>query len=190
MNVLEVLMILTGISLDVFGAMECYGSLVARIEKKQLAALSGILAAGQMVCLGVGSAFSRLVCRGGAQAGDLFLGQVAAAAIFLCLGLRLIVKAWKNEGVVEHRQEKLDMWKMFKLYLRGSLFPLLAGIAMGFLGNNLPVLLLLAIALTVLAAVVGMYTGYRLGYEHKLKAYVLGGLLLIAGSVDVIVRNC
>ena len=78
---------------------------------------------------------------------------------------------------------------MFKLYIHGSLFTLLTGIALGFLGNDILILLLLTIALTVLAAVFGMYTGYRLGYEHKMKAYVLGGFLLIAGSVDVFVRN-
>lgn len=189
MNVLEVLVILTGISLDVFGAMECCGSLVARIEKKQLAVISSILAAGQMIFLGMGSALSWFVCQGRARTGELFLGQVAAAGIFLCLGLRLIVKAWKNEEIVEHRQEKIEVWKMFKLYIHGSLFTLLTGIALGFLGNDILILLLLTIALTVLAAVFGMYTGYRLGYEHKMKAYVLGGFLLIAGSVDVFVRN-
>ena len=44
MDMIEEIIILLGISLDVFGAMECQGALVAKIEKKQLAAFSSILA--------------------------------------------------------------------------------------------------------------------------------------------------
>lgn len=53
MDMIEEIIILLGISLDVFGAMECQGALVAKIEKKQLAAFSSILAVGQAVFLGM-----------------------------------------------------------------------------------------------------------------------------------------
>ena len=36
MDMVEELVILLGISLDVFGTMECQGALVAKIERKQL----------------------------------------------------------------------------------------------------------------------------------------------------------
>jgi hypothetical protein len=39
MNALENLLIIAGISLDIFAAMECQGSLIAKIDKKQLGKL-------------------------------------------------------------------------------------------------------------------------------------------------------
>ncbi|MEY8390979.1 hypothetical protein D3Z36_12605 [Lachnospiraceae bacterium] len=188
MNVVEEMVILLGISLDIFGAMECQGSLVAKIDKKQLLIFSGILTAGQTVALTFGSIFAKLLCQKQIQVQDVFLGQVMAAAIFLCLGLRLLVKAWKNEGVVEHREETFDVGPFLRRYVHSVLFTMLTGFAMGFLGTPLAVQLLLAVIFTVLAAIIGMYTGYRLGYEHKMKAYAIGGVLLIAGCVDVIIK--
>ena len=188
MNVVEEIVILLGISLDIFGAMECQGSLVAKIEKKQLAIFSGILAAGQTIALSLGSISALLLCQREIQVQDVFLGQVIAAAIFLCLGLRLLMKAWKNEGIIERREETFDVKLFLRRYVHSVLFTMLTGFAMGFLGTPMAVQLLLVIILTMLAAIIGMYTGYRLGYEHKMKAYAMGGVLLIAGCVDVIVK--
>ena len=47
MNALENLLIIAGISLDIFAAMECQGSLVAKIDKKQLVKLCALIAAWQ-----------------------------------------------------------------------------------------------------------------------------------------------
>lgn len=186
MNMLVETVVVLGISLEIFGAMECQGSLVARIEKKQLLVFCAVLAAGQVLALGIGDVLSALLSRHGAQAKESFLGQVVAAAIFLLLGLRLLLKAWKNERIVERREEKFQVKRFLVIYSKGILFTFLAGIALGFLGGSISVLLFLTLFSTILVTVVGMYTGYRLGFEHKMKAYVLGGLLLIAGSVDVI----
>lgn len=187
MNMLVETLVVLGISLEIFGAMECQGSLVAKIEKKQLLVFCAMLAAGQAFALGIGDVLAVFLSRHGAQARESFLGQAVAAAIFLALGLRLLIKAWKNERIVEHRQEKFQVKKFLTVYSKGVSFTFLAGVALGFLGGSISVLLLLTLFSTVLVTVVGMYTGYRLGFEHKMKAYVLGGLLLIGGSLDVIV---
>ncbi len=188
MNMIEETVVVLGLSLEIFGAMECQGSLVAKIEKKQLFMFCAILAAGQGLALGIGNFLSLFLSRQQIQAKEIFLGQAVAAAIFLFLGIRLLLKAWRNERIVERREEKFHIKRFLEIYSKGILFTFLAGIALGFLGSSLRVLLVLTLFLTILVTVIGMYTGYRLGFEHKMKAYVLGGLLLIAGSVDVIFR--
>ncbi len=188
MNMIEETVVVLGLSLEIFGAMECQGSLVAKIEKKQLFMFCAILAAGQGLALGIGNFLSLFLSRQQIQAKEIFLGQAVAAAIFLFLGIRLLLKAWRNERIVERREEKFHIKRFLEIYSKGILFTFLAGIALGFLGSSLRVLLVLTLFLTILVTVVGMYTGYRLGFEHKMKAYVLGGLLLIAGSMDVIFR--
>lgn len=188
MSMIEETVVVLGLSLEIFGAMECQGSLVAKIEKKQLLVFCAILAAGQALALGIGNFLSTFLSRHEIQAKEIFLGQAVAAAIFLFLGIRLLVKAWRNERIVERREETFQVKKFLRIYSKGILFTFLAGIALGFLGGSIPVLLALTLLLTTLVTVIGMYTGYRLGFEHKLKAYVLGGLLLIAGSLDVVFR--
>lgn len=187
MGMVEETIVVLGLTLEIFGAMECQGSLVAKIEKKQLFMFCLVLAAGQILALGIGDILSFGLSRYGA-AKENFLGQAVAAAIFLFLGIRLLLKAWRNERIMERREEKFEIKRFLGVYGRSILFTFLAGVALGFLGGSIPVLLVLTLFLTILATVIGMYTGYRLGFEHKMKAYVLGGILLIAGSIDVILR--
>lgn len=189
MSSVEALIIILGISLDIFAVMECQGSLVAKVEKKQLMIFCGILAVGQAFALGIGEFISMLLCRNRAEAHEMFLGQVIAAAIFLFLGGRLLLKAWRNERIVERREEKFDVLEFVKLYGRISIFTLLTGLAFGFLESSIAIILIMITVMTVLVTVFGMYTGYRLGFEHKIKAYLIGGVLLLAGGVDVIVRH-
>lgn len=186
MNMLEQIIVVLGISLEIFGAMECQGSLVAKIDKKQLLIFCSVLTIGQTVALGIGNILSRFLSRYGTQEKDNFLGQVISAAILLFLGIRLLHKAWRNEGIVERREERFEVKRFLSIYVQSILFTFLAGFALGFLGSGIAVILVVSFILTVLVTVIGMYTGYHLGFEHKMKAYVSGGLLLIAGGVGVI----
>ena len=99
MNALENLLIIAGISLDIFAAMECQGSLVAKIDKKQLVKLCALIAAWQMAALFVGSYLSGLLYRNTITHNEKVTGFVIAAAIFFCLGVRLVAKAIKNERI-------------------------------------------------------------------------------------------
>lgn len=188
MSIIEELIIITGISLDVFAVMECQGSLVAKIEKKHLALMSVILVAGQVLALGIGKFLSVLLHTYQVSDYEIFLEEVLAVAIFLCMGIRLLLKAWKNERVIEHREENFKIREFVRLCVRNCIFTLFIGIAFGFLGSAMLRVLLMTVIATVAVTILGMYTGYHLGYEHKVKAYLGGGILLMAAGVDVIVR--
>lgn len=187
MNWMEEILIICGISLDVFAAMACQGALVAKIEKGRLALLCVWIVLCQLAALSCGSLISSLLKR---QAGsqELVLGEILAALIFFGLGFRLLRKAWRNERIPEKRESHPN-WKRFLSRAAATgFYTLLAGIAFGFLGICLPAVLGMAIALSILGAVLGMYTGYRLGFEQKRKAYAAGAILLLAAGADVVVR--
>lgn len=57
MNWMENLLIIAGVSLDIFAAMECQGSLVAKINKKNLTVICGIVALAQLITLYLGHFF-------------------------------------------------------------------------------------------------------------------------------------
>ena len=187
MDIIEELMIILAISLDIFAVMECQGSLVAKVDKKQLTLLCTILVVGQAVALGIGTALSVLLYHYRLGEHETFLGRVLAAVILLCMGVRLLLKAWKNEGVNEHRRDRFDILEFVKLYARISIFTLLTGVAFGFLESSVTVILVLISLMTILVTVLGMYTGYRLGFEHKIKAYMAGGILLIVAGIEVMI---
>lgn len=188
MNTIEELIIIVGISLDVFAVMECQGSLVAKIEKKHLLLMSVILVIGQLLALGIGNFLSVLLRRYQSSEYEIFLEEIIAVVIFFCMGIRLLMKAWRNERIIEHREEKFNMHEFVQLCIRSCMFTLLIGIAFGFMGSGMLRVLVMAVLMTIAATILGMYTGYRLGFEHKVKAYLGGGILLIAAGVDVIVR--
>ena len=167
MSVLEELIVLAGISLDIFAVMECQGSLIAKVQKKHLAIICSILVIGQVLALGIGNFLSVLLRRYQTYDYEVFLEEVLAVVIFLGMGVRLLLKAWKNERIIERREEKLNIKEFVYLYIRSSVFTLLVGVAFGFLGCGMLRVLVMAVVMTVAVTILGMYTGYRLGFEHN-----------------------
>ena len=48
MNWIENVLIIAGVSLDIFAAMECQGALVAKVDKKQLSVICALIAVWQL----------------------------------------------------------------------------------------------------------------------------------------------
>lgn len=189
MNWIENVLIIAGISLDIFAAMECQGSLVAKVDKKQLTLICGLVAVWQLAALAIGNYLSKLLYRNSLAYDENFVGLVIAAIIFFGLGVRLIVKAVKNERINEHREESLELKRFLQMAAATSVYTLLAGIAFGFLGTSFLKMLVTIVCLTVAVVVTGMYTGYHFGFVHKTKAYIGGAVLLWIAGVDVIIGH-
>lgn len=189
MNWIENVLIIAGISLDIFAAMECQGSLVAEVDKKQLTLICGLVAVWQLAALALGNYLSILLYQNELARDENFVGLVIAAVIFFGLGIRLILKAIKNERVNEHREESLELKRFLRMAAITSVYTLLAGIAFGFLGTSLWVMLITIVCLTIAVVITGMYTGYHFGFVHKTKAYIGGAVLLWIAGIDVIVRH-
>lgn len=182
------LLIIAGISLDIFAAMECQGSLVRKINKKYLAFVSAIGAVWQLVILFAGYFVSAFVCKKNPTSNEALLGEIVAIVIFFCLGIRLLAKAVKNERVYEHLVQQFDAKKMFRIASATCFYTLLAGIAFGFLQTDLMAVLVLVALITIICIVAGVYTGYHYGFEQKTKVYVLGTLCLWAAGAEVLFR--
>ena len=172
MNWIENVLIIAGVSLDIFAAMECQGALVAKVDKKQLSVICALIAVWQLCALALGNYLSGLLYRNELAHDENFVGLVIAAVIFFGLGIRLIAKAIKNEWVNERREETLDVKKFLRMTAVTSIY-----------------MLIIIVCMTIAFVVLGVYTGYHLGFQHKTKAYVGGALLLWIAGIDVIVRH-
>ena len=189
MSWIEIVLITIGMSLDTFAAVECQGALVAKLEKKRLSMAVTVIALWQTIALLIGSFLVTLLNQYDTQlSGEAFIGRILAILILFGMGLRMFVKAWRNERIVEKREDGLDMKKTFFSIAKGTIFTILTGIAFAFLEADIKAVLIMIICVTIAMVIIGLYTGYRLGFEQKSKAYIGGGALLIAAGIDVIVR--
>ena len=189
MSWIEIVLITIGMSLDTFAAVECQGALVAKLEKKRLSMAVTVIALWQTIALLIGSFLVTLLNQYDTQlSGEAFIGRILAILILFGMGLRMFVKAWRNERIVEKREDGLDIKKTFFSIAKGTIFTILTGIAFAFLEADIKSVLFMIICVTIAMVIIGLYTGYRLGFEQKSKAYIGGGALLIAAGIDVIVR--
>ena len=176
MNWLENLLIVAGISLDIFAGMECQGSLVKKINKKHLFAICTVVAIGQLIELFLGYFLSDLFCRKYAVANEKMLGEIIAMLIFFAVGIRLMTKAVRNERIEEHLENDLGIKRFVLMVARTGIYTILVGIAFGFLGTNATLLLIMTLIVTIAFVIGGMYTGYHLGFDSKTVVYVVGAI--------------
>ena len=188
MSWIENLLIVAGASFDIFAAMECQGSLVRKVNKKQLTLISLIVAFWQLAAVYFGYFLSDIICKKNPVSDEALLGEIIAVVIFFCLGIRLMVKAIKNEYLVEHLESRLELKGFLRMTATTSIYTLLSGVAFGFLSTQLAPILVMMVLFSVAFVVAGMYTGYHFGFEQKTKAYVVGAILLWIAGIDVIVR--
>jgi len=184
MNWIENVLIIGGISLDIFAAMEIEGAMLAEVKKKSLA-----IACALVTILQLGFFFGgyltcyQLVSTGIFEHPD-WLGYTIASIVFALLGIRLIIKAIRREFINETRGE-IKVSKYIKIIAVASLYTLVAGCAYGLIGTNVLGILLVIIICSLLVVVGGLYTGYHFGFEKKTLAYVAGALLLWIAGVEI-----
>ena len=81
------------------------------------------------------------------------------------------------------------MKKFLRLSGVTSFYTIMTGIAFGFVGTNLTIVLIMIVAVSVIFIILGVYTGYHFGFEQKTKAYIVGAIFLWLAGADIIVRQ-
>ena len=109
MGWIEYLLIVAGSSLEIFAMMECQGSLIQKVNKKQLTAICFIVAVCQLLAMYIGYFLSSFLNGKYSVKDEALLGEIISIGILIGLGIRLIGKAIRNERIEEHCQAQLDM---------------------------------------------------------------------------------
>ncbi len=183
MNWIENILIIAGISFDIFATMEIEGAMLADVKRKPL-----IIACALVTILQMGFFFGGYItCYKVEEYGLLSdaqnVGYIVATVVFALLGARLLVKAIKREFVNEKRRDSIRVAEYIRIVTITSLYTLVAGCACGFVGTSVVMMALVILVCSVLVVIGGMYTGYHYGFELKTGAYVIGAILLwIAGA--------
>ena len=187
MNLAEILVISVGLSFDVFAVMICEGAMLVRVEKKKLIFMGLIFCGWQLAAVLVGNLITLIPPFQNSSNGLQKVWDGLSVVIFMALGAYMLYKAWKNEPVFETRSA-VNYRSTCVVAMATSLDAFFAGIGFGFLDSEILAVGLVLELVTLLFVVLGVYTGYRLGYEQKTKAYGTGGVILMVSGIDVIIR--
>lgn len=189
MNWIENILIIGGISLDIFAAMEIEGAMLADIKRKSLLVACGIVILLQMVFFFGGYVSCYELEKYQIIKDAQEIGYIAAVIVFALLGIRLIVKAIRREFVQEKRRDDIRVRDYIKIIAVTSFYTLCAGCVCGFVGTSVVMMGIIILVCSVLVVVSGLYTGYHFGFESKTGAYVAGALLLWAAGGEILLRN-
>lgn len=188
MDIWEVLLVSVGLSLDVFTVVLCKGAMLSKIEKSKLIKLCIIFVGWQVGALLLGNMVTSISFFSKMLAKISLVTKFLAILIFIILGIYMIYKGLKNELIFERREDEINYKEICLLACITSLDAFFAGIGFSFLEAEVIVEAFIILIITVIVVILGIYIGYRMGYEHKTKAYIIGGILLIVASVELYVR--
>ena len=189
MNWLENLLVIAGILLDVFAAMEIQGAMIPNIKRKTVIVACGVVAGLELIFYFGGYAICRLLTINGYIAKPIYYGERVAVVVLALLGFRLIIKAIRSEFIQEHRKESLIVLDYIRIIVVSSIYTAAAGCACGLVGITVWQLIAIILVISVLMVVCGLYTGLHFGFEKKTIAYIAGAVLLWGVGVEILLNR-
>ncbi len=177
MNTLICILIIIGISLDVLGTMEIEGAMLGEIKKKDMA-LASLMVIGLQISFFFGGYFAcSMVVKYDIFTHGEITATIIAVAIFMILGIRLLVKGIRKAFVEERRQE-FSLSKYMKGLVTLCFYTLCAGCACGFIEAPVIILLVTIIICSAAVTIGGLSIGYHFGFGSKSTGYFVGTAIL------------
>ena len=187
MSLIEILIISIGLSLDVYAVVVCQGAVLLKIEKTKLLKMSLFFCAWQVVAVSIGHTVTLIPYLADIAKNVSYVGEFISVIIFTVIGVYMLYKAWKNEGILE-RLSDVNYKHLCVAAFFTSLDALFVGMGFGLLKARFYIVALSILIITAVMVILGLYTGMRLGYEQKTKAYGIGGILLLISAIDVVLK--
>lgn len=111
-----------------------------------------------------------------------------SVAIFLGLGIYLIIKAARGKEIEERKAERLES-RQFAMWMAiTSLDVFIAGIGFGFLDTVFFKTFIVILLITPVSVIAGLYAGWWAGCQARKKIVAVGGCLLLIGGIELLIR--
>ncbi len=183
----EVILVCLGVSFDVLALSICCGSVLGELKYKDITKLALMFCMYQTGAGALGALLSYIpLFRDETGAGRRF-GYVASIIILIGVSLFLFYKGWKNEPVLERRSE-INFKKYWGTAAIASIDTLFAGASIAMWPAEWWSYAIALFFVTAIAVYIGIYIGYRLGFEPKNIAYRIGGAVIVVAAIDIFVR--
>jgi putative Mn2+ efflux pump MntP len=187
MSIFQILMISIGLSFDIFAVCVCEGAMLVKIEKKKLAAMCAIFCLWQLVSVVLGNLVTFIPVFSNTANGLQFIWRVLSTVIFFALAAFMIFRALRKESFTE-RLSQINFKEVCVAAFLVSLDAFFAGIGFGIFNAQFVIVCVVLEIVSILFCILGMYTGYQLGYEQKQHSLLIGGIVLLIASLDILIR--
>ena len=190
MTLAEIIIIAAGLSLDVYAFCLYKGAMVSVIDKAQAAKLCAVFTVFQSGAMILGNAVRLIPAVGQGQSRASHAWFIFSALLFFVIGGLMMTRAYLRRGeLIEERKEDIYYYRKILLWCCiTSIDSLIAGIGFSFLSVDLFVTAAAVAVTTACAVLLGLWFGYRLGCHARNKYTTLGGCIVLAGGIDVLIR--
>lgn len=181
MNLMELILIAVGLSMDALAIALCKGLSVERVEKKHMI-ITGMWFGGSqamMPLLGyfLGTRFQAVV------------ENIDHWIAFILLGIIGINMIKESREEIKRLESSFSAKIMFPLAIADSIDAFAAGVTFAFEEVQIiPAILLIGI-ITFIVSALGVKTGSKFGEKYKSKAEITGGLILIFMGVSILLQD-
>ncbi|MCR5654557.1 MAG: manganese efflux pump [Lachnospiraceae bacterium] len=181
-----VLLMGLGLTAYFYGISVCKGAQLMRVEKKQ-AILSLLFAiAWFVITLSAGYGLAALLLHMDITDRTYPINSILCVLVFALIAIRMFFAAIRQTPVKEERLDEAFVKEAVRFCLSVGISVFLAGFALGLLEISYTLLLCCVALLPILGILAGLRVGYFYGYWQRVWAYVVGGLLMLAGNISLI----
>lgn len=188
MGLLELALIGVGLSMDAFAVSICKGLSMRKVDKKYMLVLAAFFGGFQalMPTLGwfLGSQFQTYI-----TAIDHWIAFILLTLIGGKMILDVIKEKGENEEVCPDDSVRIDLKEFFLLAVATSIDALAVGITFAFLQVKLASSVTIIGCITFCFTIAGVLIGNVFGTKFKDKATILGGVILIAIGVKILLEH-
>lgn len=184
--VIELFLIGIGLSMDAFAVSICKGLVMEKANKKQAFIIGlyfgGFQALMPLIGWFLGIRFQKYITS---------IDHWIAFVLLALIGGKMIVEAIRDPDVEEigKKDPPLDHKEMFLLAVATSIDALAVGITFAFLDTPIVEAIVIIGLTTFFLSIIGVVVGNFFGTRYKKKAEIVGGIILVAIGVKILVEH-
>ena len=174
--------------MNIFLIGQYEGSMVRRVEWRAVFFICLIVGVFETFAMMGGYLLTRIPFFSASESDDLRnFCYFVAAILFLLIASYMIYKALRHTPVQEQLHE-IGYKRIVLEVILVALFTFMAGIGWGFIGHNIVMATCVIAGAAVLAAIAGIWAGYREGCGGRYGIYFTGGVMLAFVGTEILVR--
>ncbi len=190
MGLWQTIVIVIGLSLDVFAYCLYKGAMISEVRKGEITNVVSLFTGFQVGMMVIGTMITQIPALKEKYLSANRIWTFLAAVTFFALGIVMLVKAAKKRHriIVEKKQDQFNYHVIIFWAFITSIDALIAGVGFGFMGLKLLGSLLIMAVFTAACAIAGFASGYWLGCGPMNKFVAIGGCMVLVGGVDLLVN--
>ncbi len=174
--------------MNIFLIGQYEGSMICKVEWKSIGIVCLIVGVFETFAMLGGYVLTRIPFFSLSESEDLKnFCYFVAAILFLLIAVYMIYKAVRHAPIQESLR-KIGYRRILLEVVMVAVFTFMAGIGWGFIGHNIILATTVIACATILAALVGIWTGYREGCKGRYVIYSIGGAMLAFVGAEILVR--